>query len=145
MSLCFRGRCPRRCKQRLPRSIFKEKKGESSGICVERVFRITDLGEIEPFRRRDGAAGGAVLGGKGSGDIVWRPGAGTDAFQCTNKAADLIVQEGTCAEAEVDFGAGDAVDMRDVEYVQRFNWAGGLADGGPKGRKVMVADQSVGG
>ena len=92
----------------------------------------------------DRAAGGAVTGGEGAGDIIGLPCACADAFEAAHDAAHLIVQEGPGAQVKAVFGAvriGQGFNPAFIECLdRRFR----LTEGGAKGREVMFADQVAG-
>ena len=101
-------------------------------ILCERVLGIDHARKVEPVRRRDRAAGGAVTRREGRAHLIGGPCACADAFQRADEAAHLIVKEGPRGKAEMHLGPGGRGALFDLQPVEGFHRARGLADGGAK-------------
>ena len=102
---------------------------------------VVDAGEIEPVRRRDGAAGLAVAGRKGLAHRICRPAPFPHQPQGAHHGTHLIVQEGAGGafrDHEVPFPA-------DAEGLQRLFRALRLTAGVAEGGEVVVADEDLAG
>src|SRR5580704_7585634 len=95
--------------------------------------------QIKPMRRRDLAAGGAVVGIERRDEVVGAPFAFADMHERADHRAHLVLQERARRRGDAYLVAV----TRDVELIQRLHWQLRLALGGPERREVVLADEAL--
>ena len=79
---------------------------------------IADFDQVEAFGRRGRAAGAAIAGSQGAGNIVGMPASETDQLQCAGDVAHLVMQKRAGTSRDMDLLAG-AADFQRIERLQR--------------------------
>lgn len=121
----------------------------AAGCCCARCnsvknrIRIPDPRQVQPLRRTDRSACRAVFGLKCVAHVLGCPSAGAYTFQCSDKAAHLVVQKGTRPDMKMYLGPRKPLALFDPEFIQRFDRACGLANRRPEGREIMASDQHI--
>ncbi|TNE87359.1 MAG: polysaccharide biosynthesis protein [Rhodobacteraceae bacterium] len=107
----------------------------------ERVLGVADPAEIEPLRRTDRAAGGAVACGERGSDPPGRPGACADALERADDRADLIVQKTPRAQMKTVFTPMRDHHLFDRDLVEGLHRGVRLAHARAESGEVVMSDQ----
>lgn len=114
-------------------------------LCFKGVFGVSDCRQIQPVWWANRATFTAIPRLQGFFYITRFPAACTNSFQCSNKTADLIVQERAGAQGKLELGPVVSFDFFNIQLIKRFHRAFSLTVGGAEGGKIVMADQMVSG